>query len=210
MKITSYEKIASEIGILERLDFSGLSSKDRVDFFNMLSDLAYKMVDIKHPILNVKLIPASEVKDNNYNPNKMASPEFRLLKHSIKGDGMTMPIVVSKNNENESVIVDGFHRTKIIKNNMDIKNSLCSYIPVVNLDRTENERISSSVRHNMARGSHQVELTSKLVMKLKQSTWDNSRICSELGMDADEVLRMQQITGLADAFKNNSFSKSWE
>ena len=167
MKMTSYEKIASEIGMLERLDFSELNNKDRVDFFNMLSDLAYKMVGMQHPILNVKLIPASDVKDNNYNPNKMASPEFRLLKHSIKKDGITMPIVVSKKDENESVIVDGFHRTKIIKNNMDIKNSLCSYIPVINLERTENERISTSVRHNMARGSHQVELTSKLVMKLK-------------------------------------------
>ena len=205
MKMTSYEKIASEIGMLERLDFSELNNKDRVDFFNMLSDLAYKMVGMQHPILNVKLIPASDVKDNNYNPNKMASPEFRLLKHSIKKDGITMPIVVSKKDENESVIVDGFHRTKIIKNNMDIKNSLCSYIPVINLERTENERISTSVRHNMARGSHQVELTSKLVMKLKQSTWDNSRICAELGMDADEVLRMQQVTGLADAFKKGFF-----
>ncbi|AOW82307.1 ParB N-terminal domain-containing protein [Vibrio mimicus] len=203
-----YEKILSVKSILGEI--KNLTVKEKVDIYNMLSDLAFSLVNMKHPILNVKLVPASSVKDNDYNPNKMASPEFRLLKNSIRKNGLTFPIVVSDDGDFYNSIVDGSHRTKIIKNNMDIKNSLNSYIPVVTLSGTVNEIISASVRHNTARGNHQVELTSKLVMMLKMSSWDNEKISHELGMEADEVLRMQQVTGLAEAFKDNEFSMSWE
>ena len=55
-----------------------------------------------------------------------------------------------------------------------------------------------------------MELSAKLIVLLKKHNWTNARIGMELGMDADEVLRLKQITGLAEAFKNEEFSKSWE
>jgi hypothetical protein len=204
------EQVLSILNELDEIDFCDFDTKSRVDIFNILSDLSYKIVDIKHPVLNVKLISSSLIRDNDYNPNIMASPEYKLLKHSIKKDGLTMPIIVSESNGYIHKIIDGSHRVKIIKNNLDIKNSFHSYIPTVSLIHSYSEQITSSVRHNVARGSHQVELTSKLIMKLKQSSWNNKKICEELGMDPDEVLRMQQITGLADAYKDEDFSFAWK
>ncbi len=202
------------IDLLERLsvmNMSELTMKDRVDVFNKLSDISSMIVGIDHPVLNVKLVSTTQVKDNDYNPNAVAPPEFRLLKHSIKKDGITMPVVVGKKvDEEDYVIIDGYHRTQIIKNDLAVKSSLASYIPVVILDKSLDDRMSSSIRHNMARGAHQVELTAKLVIKLKDMAWTNEEIAKELGMDSDEILRMQQITGLADAFKNQSFSTAWE
>lgn len=196
---------------LSAMSTSTLTMKDRVDIFNQLSDLSSTVVGLDHPVLNVKLVNTSQVQDNDYNPNAVAPPEFRLLKHSIKKDGLTMPIVVGRKRDEEGyVIIDGYHRTKIIKNDLAVNASLANYIPVVILDRSLDDRISSSIRHNMARGAHQVELTASLVVKLKEMAWTNEDIGKELGMDNDEVLRMQQITGLAEAFKNQSFSNAWE
>lgn len=81
---------------------------------------------------------------------------------------------------------------------------------MVVLEKALDQRMSSSVRHNLARGAHQVKLTAQLIMKLKNLNWSNEDISRELGMDYDEVLRMQQITGLAAAFKDNEFSMAWE
>ncbi|PSU66804.1 chromosome partitioning protein ParB [Photobacterium phosphoreum] len=201
-------KALNELDISELLE---LSVEERVDIFNQLSDISAKIVEFKHPTLNVKLIDSSLVKDNDYNPNKVAPPEFKLLKHSIEKDGITMPIVVGKLPQSQDyVIIDGYHRSQIIKNDDQINQSISNYIPVVILDKTIDNRMSSSIRHNIARGVHQVELTSKLVIKLRDMNWTNDDISQELGMDNDEVLRMQQVTGLAEAFRHNSFSKAWE
>ncbi|MCD9525539.1 IbrB-like domain-containing protein [Photobacterium carnosum] len=201
-------KALNELDLSELLE---LSVEERVDVFNQLSDISAKIVEFKHPTLNVKLIDSSLVKDNDYNPNKVAPPEFKLLKHSIEKDGITMPIVVGKLPQSQDyVIIDGYHRSQIIKNDDQINQSISNYIPVVILDKTIDNRMSSSIRHNIARGVHQVELTSKLVIKLRDMNWTNDDISQELGMDNDEVLRMQQVTGLAEAFRHNSFSKAWE
>ncbi|MCD9520268.1 IbrB-like domain-containing protein [Photobacterium phosphoreum] len=201
-------KALNELDLSELLE---LSVEERVDIFNQLSDISAKIVEFKHPTLNVKLIDSSLVKDNDYNPNKVAPPEFKLLKHSIEKDGITMPIVVGKLPQSQDyVIIDGYHRSQIIKNDDQINQSISNYIPVVILDKTIDNRMSSSIRHNIARGVHQVELTSKLVIKLRDMNWTNDDISQELGMDNDEVLRMQQVTGLAEAFRHNSFSKAWE
>ena len=204
------EELLVILNKIENMQLSHLSIKLRVDLFNYLSDIAYKIINIKHPILNVKLIRSSSIVNNDYNPNVMALPEYKLLKQSIKKDGLTMPIVVSEITDDLYKIIDGSHRVKIIKNNIDIKNSFNSYIPTVSLANSYNENITSSVRHNIARGVHQVELTSSLIIKLKQSSWTNEKICQELGMEPDEVLRMQQITGLAHAYKDEEFSFAWK
>lgn len=185
---------------------------DKVAVFNKVTQELYDWLDVRHPALNVQLVPADEVIGNDYNPNHVAPPEMRLLRLSIRKDGVTMPVVVCdtpENREHPYTVVDGFHRTTVIQHDRDIRDSLHGYVPVSRLNKSLEDRITSTVRHNMARGTHQVELSAKLVVMLKKHNWTNARIGKELGMDADEVLRLKQITGLAEAFKDEDFSKSW-
>ena len=189
-----------------------LSFDEKVKIFNEESDKLYKWLGINHPALNIQLVKVDDVQGNDYNPNKVAPPEMKLLELSIKKDGLTMPVVVCDTPEASKpyTVVDGFHRTTVARKNKAIRESLHGYLPVSKLDKGIEDRITSTVRHNMARGSHQVELSAKLVVLLKKHNWSNARIGKELGMDADEVLRLKQITGLAEAYKERDFSKSWE
>ena len=197
--------------IKELLD-QNLSFDDKVKVFNTITQELYEWLDVKHPTLNVQLVKSTDVIGNDYNPNKVAPPEMKLLKLSIKKDGITMPVVVCDTPENKRypyTVVDGFHRTTVVQQDKEVNESLHGYVPVSRLNKKLEDRITSTVRHNMARGTHQVELSAKLVTLLKKHNWTNARIGLELGMDADEVLRLKQITGLAEAFKNDEFSKSW-
>lgn len=187
------------------------SFDDRVRAYNAMVAAAAELVGLPHPVLAPQLVPIESVVGNTYNPNRVATPEMRLLEFSIRKDGLTMPVVVAKDPEDgKRVVVDGFHRTTVVKTCSDIRDSLAGYLPVTSLDRSIEDRITSTVRHNMARGSHQVELTAKLVIALKKNNWSNERIGAELGMDPDEVLRLRQVTGLAEAFADQEFSKAWE
>ena len=197
--------------IKELLD-KNLSFDEKVKVFNTITQELYEWLDVKHPTLNVQLVKSTDVIGNDYNPNKVAPPEMKLLKLSIKKDGITMPVVVCDTPENKRypyTVVDGFHRTTVVQQDKEVNESLHGYVPVSRLNKKLEDRITSTVRHNMARGTHQVELSAKLVTLLKKHNWTNARIGLELGMDADEVLRLKQITGLAEAFKNDEFSKSW-
>lgn len=187
------------------------SLAERVAIFNTISAALREFIGLPHPVLGVKLVPAGEVIGNEYNPNKVASPEMRLLELSIRKDGFTMPVVVAWDDEaGKWVVVDGFHRTTKAQHCAEIRESLGGYLPVVELDKPIEDRMTATVRHNMARGSHQVELSAKLVAALKKHDWTDERIAQELGMDPDEVLRLKQITGLAEAFADREFSKAWE
>ena len=188
------------------------STDKKVEIFNQITQELYDWIGMKHPALNVQLVKTDLVEGNEYNPNKVAPPEMGLLSLSIKKDGMTMPVVIADQNKKKKphVVVDGFHRRTIAKNDKSINQSLKGYLPVSRLNKNIEDRISATVRHNMARGTHQVELSSKLVVLLRKHNWTDARIGKELGMDPDEVLRLKQITGLAEAFADQEFSKSWE
>lgn len=186
---------------------------EKVKVFNEITNDLYEWLGVNHPALNVQLVPADKVVGNDYNPNHVAPPEMKLLKLSIRKDGVTMPVVVCdtpENKEHPYTVVDGFHRTTVIQRDSEVNASLHGYVPVSRLNKSLEDRITSTVRHNMARGTHQVELSAKLVTMLKKHNWTNARIGMELGMDADEVLRLKQITGLAEAFRDEDFSESWE
>lgn len=189
-----------------------ISVDEKVKIYNEVSQQLYDWLGLKHPALNIQLVKSDHIEGNDYNPNKVAPPEMKLLKLSIKKDGVTMPVVVADQSDKKKpfVVVDGFHRTSVIQNDKEVNESLCGYVPVSKLNKSLEDRITSTVRHNMARGTHQVELSAKLVAMLKKHNWTNARIGMELGMDADEVLRLKQITGLAELFKDKEFSKSWE
>lgn len=191
---------------------TNLSIDEKVKIYNEISQQLYDWLGLNHPSLNIQLVKAEQIQGNDYNPNKVAPPEMRLLHLSIKKDGVTMPVVVAdqKNKKKPFVVVDGFHRTTVIQTDKEINESLCGYVPVSKLNKSIEDRITSTVRHNMARGTHQVELSAKLVATLRKHNWTNARIGLELGMDADEVLRLKQITGLAELFKDKDFSYSWD
>ena len=190
----------------------GLNIDEKVEVFNSVSQQLYDWLGLNHPSLNVQLIKAEQVMGNDYNPNRVAPPEMKLLTLSMRKDGVTMPVVVSdqpRNKKQPYVVVDGFHRTTVIKNTKDINESLAGYVPVSKLNKDLDDRITSTVRHNMARGTHQVGLSSNLVVMLRRRNWNDERIGEELGMDADEVRRLKQITGLAEVFADDEFSKEW-
>ncbi len=163
---------------------------------------------VRHPVSFVRWVPAKQVHANDYNPNVVAPPEMRLLQLSIEADGFTQPIVVWQTEEGDYEVVDGFHRYVIGKEKLGL-----SHLPVVviNHDRTSKEdRIAATIRHNRARGKHQVGAMSEIVQELARRNWSDQRIGRELGMEPDEVLRLKQISGLAEMFANEEFSEAWE
>jgi len=164
------------------------------------------------PVDCVQWISAAEVGANDYNPNSVAPPEMKLLEHSITEDGYTQPIVAWKNGEAYEV-VDGFHRHRVGRESVTVKSRVHGYLPlaIINDSRLDrSDRIAATIRHNRARGKHKVEAMSDIVIELKRRNWSDERIGKELGMDADEVLRLCQITGLAEVFADQEFSKSWD
>lgn len=164
------------------------------------------------PVECVQWVKSDLVIANDYNPNSVAPPEMELLHTSIQEDGYTQPIVVWQH-DGIYEVVDGFHRNRVGKEYADIKERIHGYLPVVviNTDREDKgDRIASTIRHNRARGKHKVEAMSDIVIELKRRNWSDAKIGRELGMDADEVLRLTQITGLAEMFADKDFSQAWE
>lgn len=164
------------------------------------------------PVDCVEWVPADSVHANDYNPNAVAPPEMELLRLSISADGYTQPIVTYPQDDKFEV-VDGFHRHRVGKECEEVRERVREYLPVVRIktDRELREdRIAATIRHNRARGKHQIEAMSDIVIELKRRNWSESRIAKELGMDADEVLRLCQITGLAEAFADAEFSEAWD
>lgn len=165
-----------------------------------------------NPVECVQWVKADEVIANDYNPNSVAPPEMELLHTSIQEDGYTQPIVVWYH-DGIYEVVDGFHRNRVGKEYADIRERIHGYLPVVviNNDREDKgDRIASTIRHNRARGKHKVEAMSDIVLDLKKRNWSDAKIAKELGMDADEVLRLAQIQGLAEMFADREFSQAWE
>lgn len=168
-------------------------------------------IEYKSPVYNVKSVPIEKVVANDYNPNTVAPPEMELLEISIKEDGYTQPVVVVYDNENDKyVVVDGFHRFLILKNCKEINEREKGMLPVVILDKDMTDRMASTIRHNRARGTHNVELMSRIVAELVEMGKGDRWICKNIGMTPDELLRMKQITGVAALFQNRDFSDSWE
>ena len=169
------------------------------------------MSEFKSPVYNVQAFPVENIKANDYNPNRVAPPEMKLLEISIWEDGYTQPIVCYYDKENdEYIVVDGFHRYTTMMTSPRIYERERGLMPVVVIDKPLGDRMASTIRHNRARGSHNVDLMSNIVAELLEMGKSDSWICRNIGMSADEVLRLKQITGLASLFKDEEFSRSWE
>lgn len=158
-------------------------------------------------------VPFEQVYANDYNPNAVAPPEMKLLEHSIAEDGYTQPIVTHLQEDGKLEVVDGFHRNRVGKESKIVKERVRGYLPVVviNSDRSDKgDRIAATIRHNRARGKHRIDAMSDIVADLSKRNWSPKKIGKELGMDPDEVLRLRQITGLAELFADKEFSEAWE
>ena len=195
------------------LQLSALDIDARIEAINEVKAML-KMISpfTAEPVECVRWVKADAVIANDYNPNSVAPPEMELLHVSIQEDGYTQPIVVW---EHDGIyeVVDGFHRNRVGKEYKDIAERIHGYLPVVVINddrRDRGDRVASTIRHNRARGKHRVEAMSDIVIELKRRNWSDAKIARELGMDADEVLRLTQITGLAEMFADKDFSTAWE
>ena len=187
-----------------------------IEKIKAINDLRMKIHEISpfkgEPVDCVLWVPAENVEANDYNPNAVAPPEMKLLQLSISEDGYTQPIVAHGENDYYEV-VDGFHRNRIGKECKEIRDRTFGYLPITNINagrEDKSDRIASTIRHNRARGKHQVTAMSDIVLELSRRNWSDQKISKELGMEPDEVLRLKQITGLAELFANEEFSEAWE
>jgi len=206
--------------ILEQFDIiiESLKTLDvdlKVKIMNAIKVKMHEVSPFKsEPVDCVLWVKNETVRANDYNPNSVAPPEMELLRLSISSDGYTQPIVsMLEDNETTREVIDGFHRNRVGKECEEIQSRVHGYLPVVtiNEDRTKiNDRVASTIRHNRARGKHKIDAMSDIVIDLKKRNWSDAKISKNLGMDADEVLRLCQIGGLAELFSDKEFSKSWE
>ena len=189
-----------------------LSPQDRIAALNKVRMALHEVSPFRdEPVDLILWEPAERIEANDYNPNKVAPPEMRLLRLSIERDGFTQPIVVFPNGSG-SEVVDGFHRSRVGREKA-IREKLMGYLPVVKIRASgegKKDRMASTIRHNRARGKHVVGEMSDLVRELYKDGWSAETIAEQLGMDADEVLRMRQIQGLAELFAEEEFSEAWE
>lgn len=163
------------------------------------------------PVYNIRRVPIDKIQANAYNPNSVAPPEMKLLYKSILEDGYTMPIVCYYlEDQDKYEIVDGFHRYTTMLQHKDIYDREGGCLPVSIIDKPISDRMASTIRHNRARGSHDIGLMTNIVSELVESGMSDAWILRNIGMDADELLRLKQISGLASLFKNREFSQVGE
>jgi len=205
-------------GILGRIvaaldDLRELPEPELVEAINEIKLALHHLSPFRgEPVDCVLWIDSNKVQANDYNPNRVAPPEMRLLVTSIREDGYTQPIV-SWQEDGLFTVVDGFHRNRVGRETPDIRKRIKGYLPisVINIERADrSDRIAATIRHNRARGRHNVEAMSQIVLELSRRNWSDARIARELGMDDDEVLRLKQISGLAELFADIDFSEAWE
>ncbi len=191
-----------------------LEGDDLVSTINELRLAIHECSPFKsEPVDCVLWVKNNLVHANDYNPNSVAPPEMELLKLSIDADGYTQPIVSMPDPDGRFEVVDGFHRHRVGKEMPEIQERVKGYLPLVRIRTSQydkSSRIASTIRHNRARGKHKVNAMSDIVLELKRRNWSDVKICKELGMDQDEVLRLCQISGLTEIFANQEFSSAWE
>lgn len=201
----------SVIKIASLLD--GLPIDIKVKTLNEVRATLHNVSPFKsEPVDFVRWVSAETVKANDYNPNSVAPPEMKLLEVSILEDGYTQPIVAWMQDDCNEVI-DGFHRHRVGKESQAVSARVLGYLPIVSVNeaRTQlGDRMASTIRHNRARGKHRVDAMSDIVIELKRRNWSEEKIAKNLGMEPDEILRLTQITGLAELFSDQDFSKAWD
>lgn len=186
---------------------------EKVEAINAIREKLHQISPFKNePVDFVRWVKSDGVEANDYNPNSVAPPEMELLRTSIMEDGYTQPIVTNEE-EDKRIVVDGFHRNRVGKECEDVRERIQGYLPVVQIRATQvdrSDRMAATVRHNRARGKHKVEAMTEMVLELKKRNWSDAKISKNLGMDEDEILRLCQLSGLTELFEDQEFSQSWD
>lgn len=192
---------------------TALDDDARMDALNDIRTQLHQISPMKRePVDCVIWVKQDRLHANDYNPNSVAPPEMELLKLSIMSDGYTQPIVAWADSEAGYEVIDGFHRNRVGREVGGVQKRVMGRLPiaVINSERTAKEdRIAATIRHNRARGKHAVDAMSEIVVDLKRRNWSDEKIAKELGMEPDEVLRLAQVSGLAELFADQEFSESW-
>lgn len=192
---------------------AGLPLAEKIEALNAVRARLHEISPFRgEPVDFVRWVPADSVVSNDYNPNSVAPPEMELLRVSIAADGYTQPIVTMPD-DGSNVVIDGFHRNRIGKECQEIRERVHGYLPAVRINASRSDvtdRMAATIRHNRARGKHRVEAMSDIVIELKRRNWSDEKIAKNLGMDADEILRLCQITGLSELFADQEFSAAWD
>lgn len=194
-------------------ELSDLPEEKRIEAINQIKIKLHEISPFKNePVDCVIWVKGETVHANDYNPNKVAPPEMELLKVSILADGYTQPIVTFSE-ANQHTVIDGFHRNRVAKEIPEVNQRVKGYLPITVIrpsQEDKGDRMASTIRHNRARGKHQIQGMSAIVLDLKRRNWSDEKIAKNLGMDADEILRLTQISGLKEMFKDQDFSFAWE
>lgn len=206
--------IPAPVNVFEHIAaLAHLPVDERVLAINELRRAIHEISPFKsEPVDCVLWVKNTQVHANDYNPNSVAPPEMELLRLSIASDGYTQPIV-SMADDGSYEVIDGFHRHRVGKECADIQSRVHGYLPLVQIrssQQDKSDRMAATIRHNRARGEHRVDSMADIVIELKRRFWSDKKIAKELGMEADEVLRLTQVTGLAGLFADREFSQAWE
>lgn len=198
-------------------ELDSMSFEDRIEMLNALRLALHRHSPFSgEPVDCVIWVPVDTVAGNDYNPNTVAPPEMRLLQRSISADGYTQPVVTfddPRSDGRQHTVIDGFHRTRVGKECAEVRKRLHGYLPITTIKDSRqgiNDRMAATIRHNRARGVHGVLPMTDIVASLIRDGWSDTEVARELGMDADEVLRFKQTSGLPSLFANHDYSKSWE
>lgn len=166
---------------------------------------------MKNPVDTLRWVPIKQVEANKYNPNQVAQRELQLLYTSIRQDGWTQPIVTIYNSDDDNyIIVDGFHRWMIPQIFNDIYKRDDGKVPIVTIEKSLQERMASTIRHNRARGKHTIAGMSHLIFDLVNQGLTDEEICDELGLEPDEFVRLKYLTGFEKYFKDVHYNKAWK
>lgn len=204
--------MGAEMTLNEQVKAAYESAPDKQAFMRDLRDFLHDLSPQKaQPVDNIRWVPIEKVHANDYNPNSVAKNEMKLLHTSISHDGYTQPVVTVYDPENDRyVIVDGFHRYTTMRLHADIREKCNGLLPIVVIDKDINDRMASTVRHNRARGKHSVSGMANMVFQMLENGWDDEAICAELGLEADELLRLKHVTGFSKLFEGIEYRKAWE
>lgn len=185
---------------------------DRAAILRELKDFLHNIgPHASMPVDNVRWVPLAMVQANDYNPNSVAKNEMRLLYTSISHDGYTQPVVtVYDPIIDKYVIVDGFHRYTTLRLNADLQEKTLGLVPIVVIDKPINDRMASTVRHNRARGKHSVSGMAGIVFQMLENGWSDEAICAEMGLEADELVRLKHVTGFSKLFENVEYRREWQ
>ncbi len=198
-------------------ELDSMRLEDRIEAINAIRQALHRHSPFANePVDCVLWVKAGEVGGNDYNPNTVAPPEMRLLERSIKADGYTQPIVTFPDHREDGrryTVIDGFHRNRVGKECREVRERLNGYLPITAIQENRHDikdRVAATIRHNRARGVHGVLPMTDIVASLLREGWSDGEVARELGMDADEVLRFKQTSGLPELFAHHQYSRSWE